>query len=361
MNEASRAQARIKQLCCLGLGGEAVMPAVLRELHGLVPSYSNQFMWADANHQLSNLYAESPDTAAIASVYVQEFYNRREDDIGSFSYVIRHQRGVMSRDQALKVEKRRFYNGDLYNGVFRPLCYDDFLRMPVREHEKPLGAIILFRDRGSVPFTPKEARMFSALEPFIAHALSKGPDVDAPLVESGESGLIIANAEGKPVYFSPQARRLLFLATHPEVRPGKVEPEAAILPAPLVRICRNLATVFTDDESAPVPVHQHANVWGGFTFRAYRLDGVDSTPALIGMTVTRQEPLPLRLMRRMEQLPLTRRQAEICLLVASGLSYRDIAVRLHISRHTVIAHTRWIRDNLNVANRSELVSRLLDS
>jgi DNA-binding CsgD family transcriptional regulator len=47
--------------------------------------------------------------------------------------------------------------------------------------------------------------------------------------------------------------------------------------------------------------------------------------------------------------------------MASGLSYREIAQRLDISRHTAIAHSRWIHANLNVCNRTELVNRLLAS
>ena len=37
----------------------------------------------------------------------------------------------------------------------------------------------------------------------------------------------------------------------------------------------------------------------------------------------------------------------------------EIAERLSISRHTAIAHGRWIYTRLDVHNRSELVSRLL--
>jgi hypothetical protein len=42
-NPAAHAQARLQQLCCLGLGGHAIMPALLNELHDLILSYSNAF------------------------------------------------------------------------------------------------------------------------------------------------------------------------------------------------------------------------------------------------------------------------------------------------------------------------------
>ncbi|HET8701811.1 MAG TPA: hypothetical protein VFL97_09125 [Nitrococcus sp.] len=43
MKPTASAETRIKQLCCLGLGGEAAIPAVLAELHALIPSYANSY------------------------------------------------------------------------------------------------------------------------------------------------------------------------------------------------------------------------------------------------------------------------------------------------------------------------------
>jgi DNA-binding CsgD family transcriptional regulator len=361
MGEASRTEARIKQLCCLGLGGEVVMPALLKELHALIPSYGNQFMWADDEQQLRNMYGENPDTAQFAPVYIAEFYNRGERLIGGFTNAVRHEHGVMSRDQTLTVDKASFYRSDLYNLLLRPLGYDDFLRLTIREGDKPLGLVGLFRQPGDAPFSPKEKRTLAMLEPFIAHALTPQRACGVPLVDSGESGLIIADAAGRLVYLSPEGRRLLFLATHPQVTCGTANPAAPpVLPTPMARICRHLTAIFAGEDEGAAPVHQHTNNWGGFTFRAYRLDASDASPAsLVGITVTRQEPLPLKLIHQMQKLPLSGRQAEVCLLMASGLSYSAIAERLHISAHTAIAHSRSIYTALDVSNRAELVNKLL--
>jgi hypothetical protein len=40
-----KAIASIRRLCCLGLGSQIAVPAILGELHALIPSYSNQFFW----------------------------------------------------------------------------------------------------------------------------------------------------------------------------------------------------------------------------------------------------------------------------------------------------------------------------
>jgi hypothetical protein len=73
-----RAVARIRQLSCLGLGGEAAVPELLRELHGLVPAGSNIFAWAGAAGEISNVYTEHPGWVHMGPLYFAEFYERRE-------------------------------------------------------------------------------------------------------------------------------------------------------------------------------------------------------------------------------------------------------------------------------------------
>jgi DNA-binding CsgD family transcriptional regulator len=136
---------------------------------------------------------------------------------------------------------------------------------------------------------------------------------------------------------------------------------SAVLPAPIARLCQSLSKVFSDGASASPPTYHHANVWGGFTFRAQWLDQDDPASGLIGITVSHKVPLPVRLIRSVTRLSLTRRQAQVCMLMASGISNDKIAEQLGISRHTAIAHGRWIYNKLDVHNRAELVSKLLSN
>ena len=50
--------AQFRQLCCLGLGGPAVMPSLLAALHEIVPSESNAFFWADERGALAGISPE---------------------------------------------------------------------------------------------------------------------------------------------------------------------------------------------------------------------------------------------------------------------------------------------------------------
>jgi DNA-binding CsgD family transcriptional regulator len=237
----------------------------------------------------------------------------------------------------------------------------NFLRLAIRDgkRKRVLGMVSLYPSVGQRSWTPEDKRRLASLEQFFAYALTVRTENDDPLLDSGRSGVIITNPAGQPVHLSTEGRRLLFLASYPYVTPGVAVSRAPVLPEPVVRICRDLSRASSGDAEASAPVYYHRNVWGGFRFRAEWLDGNDPASGLIAIMVTHQEPLPVTLTRKVEHLPLTRRQAEVCVLMASGLSHDKIAERLGISRHTSNEHGRWIYQTLDVHNRSELLGRLL--
>lgn len=51
---------------------------------------------------------------------------------------------------------------------------------------------------------------------------------------------------------------------------------------------------------------------------------------------------------------LTRREREVAVLVANGLTNRQIAQELMLSEHTVITHVRNILKKLNLRSRTQL-------
>jgi len=128
-----------------------------------------------------------------------------------------------------------------------------------------------------------------------------------------------------------------------------------------VRLCSGLAAIFAGASTASAPAWKHRNVWGGFSFRAQWLEVADAPGGLVGITTTRQEPLPLRLLRGLDTTALSGRQRQIALLLADGMSHAQIAQQLAISHHTAIAHGRRIYEKLDVHNRAGLVTRLLAS
>lgn len=245
--------------------------------------------------------------------------------------------------------------------MFRPRGHDFALRLVIREHphRRGLGVLYLYRGLGERWFSAEEKRRLASLERFLAHALAAPRKGDTPITDSGRRGLVVADPEGRVLHFSAEGRRLLHLAAHPRIAPDTDFSGVDMLPTPLVRLCNDLGRIFADSPSASAPVYCCRNVWGAFTFHAQWLEGTEALSDLIGITISHQEPLPIRLMRSIEHLCLSTRRAEVCLLMANGASTESIARRLGISTHTAVAHSRWVYERLNVHTRTELLSKLL--
>lgn len=338
------------------------MPMLLDELRALIPCLGTTFLWADQSGGLANIYDDNPEAIRVALLFMQEFYSCRELGVG-FQEEMRRWWGVYSCEETMGIglEEKQYLTSDQYNLIYRPVGYGRCISLAVHTPGRPvgLGAVTAHRGVSDRPFTIDERRRLAKLEPFVAHLLTNAGSSVFPLIDSNKAGLIIATAGGRPVHASPEGRRLLFLATHPRMPPGAGSSRLPSLPPQLVRLCLNLAAVFAGDAAAEVPAFHHRNVWGGFTFRAHWLEGATDGGGLIGIVVTYREPLVVGIMRAIGTLPLTRRQSQVCQLMANGSSYAEIAKQLGISKHTAIAHARWIYDKLDVHNRSELVNRLV--
>lgn len=360
-----RAEARIRQLCCLGLGSEVIMPALLREMHDVIPAAGMNFFWIGAHDEVVNMYDENPDAVhRITPLYVEAFHGKaRERDIThSIAEAAHEERGVVGNAQAVKVSAREFECSDFYNLLLRPLGYGSLLRLVLRESGRARAILQLHRPLKGPDFTPAQRRRLAALEPFLVHALSGQMRADTErtaFVDSAEHGMILVNRNGRPMSYSAQARCLLLLATHPTMLSTSTIPTRRLLPPALVRICRNLCAA-TSGIEAQAPVFRSRNVWGQFTFRAYWLDATTAEEGHVGIFISRQIPLALALLQGTHDLPLSRRQSEVAVLLASGLSHQHVADRLGLARNTVIAHTRWVYSKLDVHDRDGLRARLLD-
>ncbi|MDN5872080.1 MAG: helix-turn-helix transcriptional regulator [Nitrococcus sp.] len=366
MKPAASAEARIKQLCCLGLGGEATIPALLAELHALIPSYANCFSWSDAQGRMSKMFVENIDEfLLVASAYHEVLHNRREEEvIISFGEAMRGGKIVLTFDEMLKVDRRTYYRHDYYNLVCRALNFHWSINVVASEHGVPMGGLSLHRAKDDPEFKAEDTHLLTRLMPFLTHALAAVPASEIPLVDSGDEGFVIADLKGTICHLSAEARRLLILATQPTIGP-RIPSAGLGLPAPVTELCRRLAAVFNGREASAPPTYHHRNCLGGFTFRAYVLnrDGLAETapePApLVGIHIRHQEPQTLRIVRRLGEMPgLSQRQMQIGLLLATGAHNAAIASQMNVSSHTVVTHTRRLYEKLAVHNRSELVAKL---
>jgi DNA-binding CsgD family transcriptional regulator len=355
-----KALASIRRLSCLGLGSQIAVPAILGELHALIPSYGNSFIWADPNQELANLYDEGNTILPVLPLYMEEFHNKREREVVfTFTETMRRSRRsevIRYRERTLKVEERRFEKHDFYNLTMRPTGIHDALQLTVAEHGRSIGLLNISRASRDPEFTERDRQLLLSIAPYLAHA-QQPRATDERMVESEDRGVIIATPAGKIEYLSPQAGRLMAMAQHPVLlSPGVSLPgPGAALPPEVMRLCHDLVRIFEDKTPSAVPVCRLANAWGAFTFRAYWLERDSEREQLIGIAV---EPLALKLWRRAETLPISGREIEVCLSLALGHSRVETAERLGMSENTAVNHCRNIYAKLGVQSRAELVEKL---
>jgi DNA-binding CsgD family transcriptional regulator len=342
-----------------------VTPALLPELRKVIPNLSSLAFFIEDGKRLVGGYTDNPEAARTSELYWSEFHGRRGRELGgAFPDNVHTQFGVLDNNDALAriaVDDQMFDRSDFYNLIFREQRIRGFMRLMVRDNGgrgRALGNVTVYRGPGEPPWSAEDKRHLAALQPFFAMVLkSESPD-DLPLADSGRLGLVVADGAGRPLFVTPEARHLLNIAFYPSQNASTVFASSDKLPPALARLCVNLTRVFGADPDAEAPTHFMRNLWGGFTFRAQWLEGTDAA-GLIGITITHKEPTAIRVARRVGELPLSRRQAEIAILLANGDSNETIAERLGISRHTAISHGRWIYNKLDVHNRTELVTKLL--
>jgi predicted ATPase/DNA-binding CsgD family transcriptional regulator len=82
---------------------------------------------------------------------------------------------------------------------------------------------------------------------------------------------------------------------------------------------------------------------------------------IVSLAIAGAPELPPEAARTPSAGGLTSREREIAGLVASGLSNREIAERIVISRRTVAAHVEHIFSKLGISSRAQLASRLRDA
>ena len=211
----ARAEARFKQLCCLDLASEALIPALLQELHILVPYYWARAFLTDERVRVTNSYDEHPDAHLTAAVYWQEFHGRPGRELaGTFPDIIRTQIGVRDFEETLgplKIDLNSFRRSDFYNLIYRTTRIDLFLRLIVREggRGRPVGVVTMHRAAGEDRWTAEEKRKLGDLEPFFAHAMTTRGKGGA-LADSGRNGLIVADRAGKVISSSAKAASFCF-------------------------------------------------------------------------------------------------------------------------------------------------------
>ncbi|MDO8413980.1 MAG: helix-turn-helix transcriptional regulator [Gallionellaceae bacterium] len=357
--KAQAALTHIRQLCCLGLGSEIIMPALFQSLHDYIPSFQNIFFWVGADGGYTNIYDENlQNHLAVVQLHFTEFSDtpkEKECWPGGLALIRSSLKFVNTAWYLNKQTMRTEY----YNEIFRGLNAHYVIFAKTQEQGRCTGILGLFRPITDKPYTHQEERNLRALMPYIAHSLHRPADPPPSFTDTGEQGLVIMDQSAQVRYLCPGAHQLLFWASHAQFSPQyfptiKANPFPPVLP----QLCHNLIAIF-QGQAAPAPVLEQQNSWGRFTFRAHWLDPYNhSASSLIGITIRRQEPVALSLARQIQHCSLSPKLKDVCLLLAQGHTQQQIAAQMHLSNHTVTGYVRTLYDKLGVHSREDLLKLL---
>jgi DNA-binding CsgD family transcriptional regulator len=350
----TKQMAYLRQLCCLGLGKDMVIPEFLKAVQTVIPSGSNVMTFVNENGSPVESIAEwfVPDKVAIAMKLLPDLFTVSRVN---FFNEIYHRDKFISHEIFKNIN---FYTSDFYHLVWLPCEQYFFIQVPIYICSQLCGQIWLFRSPKHHPFSVAEQQIAIQLSPYIAHALQKRTDCDMAYINSGQSSLFIADCKGTIIYSGSEAQRLLTLSTQlTSYQRGLASPVK--LPPALIKLCRNLNSIFKGENTHP-PVLTVTNSAGRFTFRAYWLDRQNNEPdGLIGITIEHQEPIRLYMLRSLHQEQLSTKQREVALMLALGHNHEQVGQNLHIKVTTVRDHIQKIYTKLEIHTIDELKTKLL--
>jgi DNA-binding CsgD family transcriptional regulator/PAS domain-containing protein len=261
---------------------------------------------------------------------------------------------VFSRAMLFKADLRPLVRSECYSDFLAPAKMADStgMALPDKGSGSP-GVLALHRsDFGSEDFGRTAPALLRMLYPaFVSgwrarRQLSRRVDDLAKMIDALPEAAAVYAVDGRLLHANP--RLVDLLGTEPrsdELRPALEHAAAArgcLLrgPAPELR-----------------PGHGLPPSCSGFRLRATLLDSLLPDPVVLVTLADPSDRLPTRATIR-KRFGLTRRQAEVALLLAQRLSNPEIAERLFISPHTARRHTEAVKMKLGVHDRRLIAERL---
>jgi DNA-binding CsgD family transcriptional regulator/GAF domain-containing protein len=356
--------AHIRQLCCLNLRPESLMPSLLRALREYVGADSAGFFWVDARGEMTNLYAERMLPPKLMKLYFERYYDGAEHPFRqAFMNRVRTGETVSSITPTPELARTAYYNE-----ILRHLDAHHTLYAVIRNQGDAIGQLSLYRSKRSSPFTAGERAALNEVSSFVAHAVSR-PSVSQPVdtaqessqfLDAAQEGVVIVDAKGRVVEGASQSLILLSLAVRQRINRA-TPPLAAgdMAPDPVPMLVERLRRVLTSID-APAPRDLCETPWGRFQLSAYALgEEAGDQLGLVAIHVRRQEAYLVKLAEAMHQLDLPPQQREVALLIAQGRSNVEIAKELGISGNTANYHVRQLFFRLDVHERGEALRKIL--
>lgn len=350
--------AHIRQLCCLGLSGQALMPALLRAIREYVDAESAGFFWVDAKGDMTNLYADRMLSPGLMRLYFERHYDSDEFPFKQ-AFLARAGRAdsVTSSSASAELLKTAYYNE-----ILRHLDAHHVMYAVIRDQGSALGQLSLYRPKNAPPFSAGARAAIKDISRYVTHAVNRpaeSPDA-GQYVDSADEGLVVVDGKGLIVQGAGASLNLLAMATFREFNQAHTSLAIGDRVPAIVRTLIDRLVRVAGGGDAPVPRVHLDGAWGRFLLSAYALGDVQASASpLIGVHVRRQEQLVVKLAAAMGSLDLPPQQREVALLLARGKSNAEISAALNVSSNTASYHIKQLFHRLDAHDRAQAVSRIL--
>ena len=281
--------------------------------------------------------------------------------------------GVASSANLFNGNRRILTGSDIYNVVFAPYEVEDAMLCATQVTERPIGAL------GGYDFAPNGVPLEGLLalwaptpnySGFDEHGLQL-MDLLRPALQAGTQtwvdfghraqsmlrmidaatdGLALFDRSGRLTHRNPALSN--YLVTDPEA--PKVEAE-------LARLAHTFSGFRTDPGKLLPPRFEltFATAAGHYTLRATEGEPLLGVNAAVIIQVHRIARKPFGEPELMARFSLTRREAEVAVMLAEGASNKAIAARLQTTEHTARRHTENVLRKLGLNSRAQVAARLL--
>ncbi|MCY7387292.1 MAG: LuxR C-terminal-related transcriptional regulator [Burkholderiales bacterium] len=350
--------AHIRQLCCIGISGQALMPTLLRAIREYASADSAGFFWVDARGEMTNLYADRMLSPGLMRIYFERHYDGGEHPFRqAFIKRARAADQVTSSTASPELTRTAYYNE-----ILRHLDAHHVMYAVIRDQGHALGQLSLYRPRQSPAFSAEDRSAIKDIAHYVAHAVNRPKAVTANVefVDADSEGMVVVDFHGQIVEAAAKSLNLLSMALKREFNPASpplVVGEAAqgAVQQLLVLLQKAILGV-----AAAAPRLAIDGQWGRFMLSAYALDGDGAAPASrAAIHVRRQQPMILKLAEAMGGFDISPQQREVALLLAQGRSNQQIAEALNVSGNTVNYHIKQLFMRLDAHDRADAVAKMM--
>jgi DNA-binding CsgD family transcriptional regulator len=334
----------VAQSCRSGLDMDALRGEVLPRLRRVVPI--DALWWASADPAtllFTRAYREELPQESGPYFVENEFLHH---DVNKWTDLAQDPGGVCTLMQATGGHPSK---SDRYRDIFAPMGLHDELRAVLRVRGVSWGYLCLHREAAQAIFSPEEARFVQRLAPHLAEGMRTGLLRQAcELADSAEGpGLVILGAAGEFVGMNQAAGRWL------EELGGRTD--GTDLPVEISALATRLRHLTSDHAALPrLRVRTNSGGWA-VLHASWMSTELTGSIAVIIEAAAPAEVAPLI----MTAYGLTVRERTITGLVCRGLSTRQIADHVHLTRDTVQDHLKSVFVRTGVHSRGELVAAIL--